>query len=172
MSGAPKPSLGERAERAGRLLETVLLALALGAMIVLASAQISLRNFGGGGLAWADEALRLLVLWVTMLGAIAAGRDQRHVSIDALSRYLPRAWLCWVARASDFFAAAVCLVLAWYSGLFVADSLAADDRILGGGLPAWVAQLVLPVAFGLLGYRYVVAGLRHEHRPGAPGAGH
>ncbi|MCC7258836.1 MAG: TRAP transporter small permease [Gammaproteobacteria bacterium] len=172
MTGSVRIGLVGRAERFGRWVENVLLALALAAMVALAAAQIALRNFGGAGLVWADEALRLLVLWVTMLGAVAASRDQRHVSIDALSRYLPHRWLRGIGRLLDVFVAAVCFVLAWYSWQFVADALAADDRVLGGAVPAWSVQLILPVAFALVGYRYTVAGLAPRRPMSVSGAGH
>ena len=55
------------------------------------------------------------------------------------------------------------VVLAWYSYKFVADSFAAGDRILGGEFPAWSVQLILPVGFALIGYRYAVACLRPRH---------
>lgn len=158
-----------RAERLGRAVETILLALVLGAMILLAAAQIALRNFGGGGLIWADEALRIMVLWVTMLGAVAAGREQRHVSIDVLSRYLPARMQGGLRIGINLFVAAVCFVLTWYSWLFVADSRLVDDRVLGGSVAAWAVQSVLPAGFALLGYRYLVACLSalRESVPGS-----
>ncbi len=158
MSSRP-PEQGS-AGRLGRRVETVLLALTLGGMIVLATAQIVLRNLGAGGISWADEALRITVLWVTMLGAIAASGEQRHVTIDAVSRYLPAG----VRRAADVLVnaltSAVCVTLAWYSYLFVVDSWSADDRILGGGIPAWTLQVILPVGFALIAIRYAVAAGR------------
>lgn len=161
--GRSAATLG-RAERIGRTLETSLLVLVLSAMIVLAATQIVLRNLSFAGFGWADEALRIMVLWVTILGAIAASRDQRHVSIDALSRYIPRHLHRWIARLIDAFAATVCITLAWYSCLFVADSWSAGDRVLGD-LPAWAVQLILPVGFALMGYRYAISLLRRRpHR--------
>ncbi len=160
MNERPPQPEARRTERFGRGVETVLLALTLGGMIVLATAQIALRNLGGGGIAWADEALRIMVLWVTMLGAIAASGEQRHVSIDALSRYLPVR----VRRATDVIVNAltsvVCAVLAWYSYLFVVDSWSADDRVLGGSVPAWSLQVILPVGFALIACRYAAAAGR------------
>ncbi len=150
-----------RADRLGRGVETALLALTLGGMILLAAGQIVLRNLWGAGLPWADEALRILVLWVTMLGAVAASRDQRHVSIDALSRYLPFSIRHATTILLAAFTSVICLILAWYSYRFVADSWSADDRVLGGDLPAWSVQLILPAGFALIGYRYAVAALRH-----------
>jgi TRAP-type C4-dicarboxylate transport system permease small subunit len=157
------------ADRFGRAIETFLLALTLGAMIMLAAAQIVLRNFGSGGIDWADEALRLLVLWVAMLGAVAASREQRHVSIDALSRYLPRGMHPWTSFLVEVFTAGVCLALAWFSWLFVADSRMAEDMVLGGRVPAWTVQSILPMGFFLMGYRYTFSSVRRvlRHRAGA-----
>lgn len=161
MSGSPI-SVADRADRLGRNIEIVLLSLTVGSMITLAAAQILLRNLWGGGIAWADEVLRILVLWAAMLGAVAASREQRHVSIDALSRYLPSTWHRAVVRLTSVFTAMVCFVLAWYSWLFVADSLEAADRVLNGAVPAWVVQAILPVGFALIGYRYAISSLRRQ----------
>jgi len=152
----PTPFL-ERADRFGRVAETVLLTFVLGAMIVLAAGQIVLRNVWGTGFGWGDEALRIMVLWIAMIGAVAASREKRHVSVDALSRYLPRSLSRWTGKLVDAFVSVVCGVLAWQSYLFAVESLAADDRVLGGDIPAWTVQLILPVGFALIGYRYAVA---------------
>jgi TRAP-type C4-dicarboxylate transport system permease small subunit len=152
------------ADRLGRAVETFLLALTLGAMILLAAGQIVLRNFGGGGFDWADEALRILVLWVAMIGAVAASREQRHVSIDALSRYLPRGLRPWTAFLIDAFTGATCAALAWYSWLFAADSRAAQDMVLSRQVPAWTVQMILPAGFALMAYRYAFSSLRRVLR--------
>ncbi len=161
VAGAPG-----RAERLGRWLENTLLAVVLFAMIGLAAAQVLLRGVLGGGLAWADEALRLLVLWAAMLGAIAASRDNVHLRIDLLSRFLPAAWRRLTAVLVDLFAAGVSAILAWYSWRFVAGSREFGDQVLGSW-PAWPFQAVLPAAFALIGYRYLAGLPRHFRRPGS-----
>jgi TRAP-type C4-dicarboxylate transport system permease small subunit len=164
-SPGAQPTLAARAEWLGRTTETALLTVLLAAMVLLAAGQIALRNFWGIGLSWADEALRILVLWVTMIGSVAATRDQRHVRIDALSRYLPKKAGRWIALAVDLFSVVVCAVLAWCSYELVSNSLSADDRVLGGELPAWTVQLILPVGFLLIAYRYAVICLGALLRP-------
>jgi len=157
VSGAESArSFAASAERLGRAVETFLLTLVLGAMILVAAAQIALRNIWGTGLDWADEALRIMVMWVTMLGAVAASRERRHVSIDALSRYLPPQITRWTGTLINACTALVCAALTWYSYGFVADSVLAGDRVLGGNVPAWAVQLILPVGFALISYRYAV----------------
>jgi TRAP-type C4-dicarboxylate transport system permease small subunit len=143
-------------------VETLLLVAVLAAMILVAAAQIALRNIWGSGLDWADEALRIMVLWVTMLGAVAASRERKHVSIDALSRYLPPRIARCTSVLMSAFTCLVCAALAWYSYRFVADSILADDRVIGGYLPAWAVQLILPVGFALLTYRHAIMCLGHR----------
>jgi TRAP-type C4-dicarboxylate transport system permease small subunit len=154
-----QPGLLARADRAGRHVENALLVAVLTAMIVLATAQIVMRNFLASGFSWADEALRLMVLWVAMLGAVAASRENRHIAIDVLSRMLPPGPKTWVAIVVHAFTAAVALVVAWYSWQFVAESREFQDLLLGD-LPAWWFQAILPVGFLLIGYRYLVWCLR------------
>lgn len=152
------------AERLGRWVENALLALVLFTMIGLAVSQVLLRSVSGSGLAWADEALRLLVLWAAMLGAIAASRDNVHLRIDLLSRFLPTHWRRATAVLVDLFAAAVSAILAWYSWRFVAETREFGDQVLGTW-PAWGFQAILPVAFTLIAYRYLAGLSRHFRHP-------
>jgi TRAP-type C4-dicarboxylate transport system permease small subunit len=158
---AERPPIGwlERAERLSRGLETLCLVLVLGGMIILAAAQIAMRNLWGGGFGWADEALRIMVLWVAMLGAVAASREDRHISVDVLTHRVPPRLRRWSGAVVDAFTAAASFALAWYSLEFVGDSYASGDRLLGDQ-PAWALQIILPLAFALIGYRYAVWCLR------------
>jgi TRAP-type C4-dicarboxylate transport system permease small subunit len=151
----PQTGFLARAERVGQLIEGAALVSVLAAMVVLAGAQIVLRNFMNSGFAWGDEALRLMVLWVAMLGAVAASRENRHIAIDALSRVLPKAPKAWAAVVVHAFTSAVSFTLAWYAWEFVAESREYHDLLLGD-LPAWWFQSIIPIGFILIGYRYAI----------------
>jgi TRAP-type C4-dicarboxylate transport system permease small subunit len=153
---SPRSSLVDRAEAIGRLVENVLLAVLLTGLIGLASYQILLRNVFAAGLPWADGLVRLAVLWLAAIGAVAATRDRRHIEINLIARALPDALRRLVAAGVNGFAAGVTGFLAWQSGRFVADSRAFEDTLLGDW-PAWHFQLVLPVAFALMAWRFALA---------------
>lgn len=148
-----------RADRLGRAVETTALASVLCAMILLGAAQILLRNLLGTGFPWADETLRLLVLWVAMLGAVAASRENRHIRIDVITRFLPRHPQLVIGIFLDLLTAVISAMIAWYSWLFVREAYEFGDEVLNG-LPAWPFQAILPVAFALVAYRYLVWSLR------------
>jgi TRAP-type C4-dicarboxylate transport system permease small subunit len=59
----------------------------------------------------------------------------------------------------DLFTAGICLVVTWYSINFVRTSYEYQDVLLGN-VPAWILQLVLPVGFGLISWRYLLFSLK------------
>jgi TRAP-type C4-dicarboxylate transport system permease small subunit len=166
----PGSGLLTRLERAGRIAEDALLVALLTGMIGLAFGQIVLRNFLGIGFIWADEALRMLVLWLAVAGAVAASRGDKHINIAVLDRFLSGR----AGAAKDVlihsFTAAICGVVCWHSYLFVRTSHAFGDLLLGG-VPAWALQAVLPVGFGLICYRYTLFTVRDLLRLWRGGSG-
>ncbi len=139
--------------------ENALLVFMLAAMVLLAAAQIVLRNFLGVSLEWTDQALRLLVLWVAFLGAVAASREGKHIHVDAVARWLPGRARGWVGSITDLFTVVVCLALAWESVRYLLKSYDTAEKAFGV-LPVWLASAILPLAFSLIALRY---GLRLVH---------
>jgi len=155
-------------DTAGRWTEDLLLSLLLLAMIGLASWQILGRNFLGSNLAYGDELLRIMVLWLTLAGAIAASRADRHIAIALLDRYLDGWKLNLVRFLNHAFTAGVCAFLAWHSLAFVQLSHEFGDLLLGN-TPAWILQAPLPIGFGIMAYRHLLlAGLALAGRTPAP----
>ena len=145
-------------QRLVRLLhqgEELLLALLLTTMIVLAGGQILLRNLFDSGIAWAEPLLRLLVLWVGMLGAMLATREDKHIRIDIVSRYLPPHRKGLSNRITSAVSALVCTLLAYHSGRFVYFEWQ-DGTEAFNGMPAWLAELVLPVGFAIMALRFAL----------------
>ena len=148
-----------RLDHFGRLMENVALVTMLSSMIVLAVGQIVLREVFETGIIWADELLKLMVLWLAMIGSIAACRDDRHIRIDALSHVLPQ-WLINMTRVLvDIFAAIVCAVVATHAWRYLQLEIEFEDQVLVD-TPAWIAHVVIPVAFALISYRFVILAIK------------
>jgi len=144
-----------RGIRALHRLEDALLAALLLAMVVLAPLQIVLRDAFDAGISWVDPLLRVLVLWVGMLGALAASRDGRHITIDVLSRLLPDRSRAAAAALTSLFAAAVSGLVAWHAARFVLTEYRFESTAFSG-VPAWMLQSILPFAFGMIALRYLL----------------
>ena len=69
-------------------VEDLIIALLLTATMGLALYQIVLRNIIGTGIVWGDILIRLMVLWLGMVGAMAATRQRKHISVDLVTRFL------------------------------------------------------------------------------------
>jgi TRAP-type C4-dicarboxylate transport system permease small subunit len=155
----PPQTIMQRLENAGRSVEDAVLVIILTGMILLAAGQIVARNIFGVGFIWSDELLRMLVLWIAVAGAVAASRTDKHINIAILDRFLPPGVNDAVKVIIDLFTAGVCAVITWYSINFVQTSYEYEDVLLGG-VPAWMLQLILPVGFGLISWRYLLASLK------------
>ncbi|HWP94400.1 MAG TPA: TRAP transporter small permease [Gammaproteobacteria bacterium] len=137
-------------------VEDGLLILMLAAMIALAAGQILLRNVFDAAFIWGDQVLRILVLWVAMLGAVVASRDDRHINIDLLSRYLGERTLAGVKTVLYAFTVCVSTVIAWQAARMVESEREFPIAPPIGGVPAWVFQAIIPVAFALIAWRYLL----------------
>jgi len=135
-------------------LENWLIAALALALMLLAGVQIVLRLLDHG-LIWLDPLLRVLVIWVALLGAVAAARSDKHISLDVVGKLLHGKALR-VARVFAFgFASVMSLVMLRASlGLIELDRESATT--LFGSVPAWWAELILPIAFTLLSLRFAL----------------
>lgn len=135
--------------------EDALLVVLLGTMIVLAGTQIILRNFLDSGLVWIDPMLRVLVLWLGLLGATVATRNNKHIRIDLLSKFFDRNTHRLIQSLVGQVSAWTCIVIAWSGVRWVRmDYTDGLDSLLG--IPAWMLEVIVPAAFGLIGLRYFI----------------
>ncbi|MCU7917154.1 MAG: TRAP transporter small permease [Candidatus Thiodiazotropha sp. (ex Dulcina madagascariensis)] len=134
--------------------EEGLMAILLGAMILLAASQILLRNLFDSGLIWADPTLRIMVLWVALLGAIAATREDRHIRIDLLSHYLSNRGKSIVSALNNLFGALVCGVITWHAVRFVYLEWQVGSKLFAS-LPAWMGEAIIPIGFGAMSLRFL-----------------
>lgn len=140
-------------------LEEGLVALILAAMVLLAGTQILFRNLFDSGFAWIDPLLRLLVLWVGMLGAMIATRSDKHIRIDLLTRYVPEGWRHRIALLTSLFSAVISGLLCYHSARFVYFEWQ-DRSELFASIPSWLGEAILPIGFSVITLRFVITALQ------------
>jgi TRAP-type C4-dicarboxylate transport system permease small subunit len=154
------------ASPAGRVLRVVeamedgLLIVLLAGMILLAASQIVVRNVFGGGLLWADPSLRVMVLWVGLIGAMVATRHDKQISVDVVSRFLPARAKAGVRVITDLFTFGVSAFVALSAFRLVMDDRAAGTTLFAS-VPLWVCEAILPLAFAVIALRYLVYTVQH-----------
>ena len=141
-------------------VEDAILVILLSAMIGLAAFQILIRNLFDVGIVWGDVLVRILVLWVGLVGAMVATRKDNHIRIDIINRYLPDGLKPIVETAVKFFSAAVCAIVAYYSLQFVLSELS-HGGLAFWKVPAWVCEAIIPVSFAVIALRYFFMSLKN-----------
>ena len=132
------------------LLTTLAAALLLGAFV-----QILGRMFDASPV-WLDPAMRALTLWIALVGAVVASREQRQLHIDALVARMPTPWQSLVRGVGGLTTAAVCALLAYASYGFFALEAEAPSNSFGFVQSHWLAAM-LPACFALMALHSVIA---------------
>ena len=151
-------------ERAGKFAENTALVLLLGTMIGVSVFQIINRELLGSAfaLSWADELVKIIVLWLAMVGSIAAARDNRHIRIDLITHILSGPIVTWAKIIVDVFAAIVCGVIGWHAYRLVREEISWGDTIFDN-TPLWIMHAIVPLAFALISYQFVVRVAKLVH---------
>jgi TRAP-type C4-dicarboxylate transport system permease small subunit len=151
-------------ERAGKLAENAALVVLLAAMVLVAVFQIVNRELLGSAVAipWADEFVRYVVLWLAMVGSVAACRENKHIRIDAITHVVSGAVAAWIRVVVDTFATIICAIVGWQAFLLVREETSWGEFVIGD-VPLWIAHSIVPLAFFLISYRFLVRVFRLLH---------
>lgn len=135
-------------------VELLVLILLLAAMMILGTAQVVMREVFNTGLPWADPLLRNMVLWAGMVGAMVATQSGRHLNMDALARMMPVGVRRWVDILVNLAASVTCGYLVQVSIPYLQEEIAAESEAIVGGLLPWHVQLIFPIAFAVMAFRF------------------
>jgi TRAP-type C4-dicarboxylate transport system permease small subunit len=136
-------------------IEGVILAMNLLTMLLVAAFQVAMRNFFDLGFIWADILVRILVLWVGLMGASLATHQSRHLSIDVVTKFMPKRAAQLLKLLVRIFALVVCILLAQASWDYIIMQQESGEASLFG-MPIWITEVVIPVAFILIATHFSI----------------
>jgi TRAP-type transport system small permease protein len=132
-----------------------LAAVVLGAMALLVTVDVVLRNVAAGGLPWVNEVSEYSLPVATLLVAPWLLRRNEHVRLDVLLTSLPKGLSRALERAAELFGIAICAVLVWYSLRLIADSMRLGSMVVKTlTVPEWWQYALVPVCFVLLAVEF------------------
>lgn len=144
------PSWQERLRPVARMIigiESVLGSALLAAIAGLLMMQVFGRNVLSSTFFWADEVARLSLIWMTMVGLAYAVGKGSHLTVTAVTDYLPEGVRVWFQRLA--------LVLIGAVGILLAPAAADLMQSIGGvaasssGIPRSVFFLASVIGYGL-----------------------
>lgn len=123
------------------------LCIITGSMVFLIGAQVFSRYFMNHSIFWAEEVGRILLVWITFLGASSAFKRRAHVGIDFFVSRLPSRlqMLCrWCVLAAGCM---LFMTLVWHGSLYC--WFVSSQKTPALGIPLFLPYMALPLS-GLL----------------------
>jgi C4-dicarboxylate transporter DctM subunit len=141
---------------AAERLEKAVLVAAFLLAISLPLANTIGRPFGGLHVPGSSSYLEQLTLWLAFLGGLLAVRESKHLTLSTVALFPEGSRRRRVVRVFSYaVAAAVTAVLA-YGSFKVVMADRQQGQLLPIGLPVWVSECVMPLAFALMAVRFML----------------
>jgi len=130
-------------------------AILLGAMALLVTLDVLVRNVGFGTIAWVNEVSEYSLPVATLLIAPWLLHRNEHVRLDVLLVSLPRAASRLLEKTCDVFGIAICAVFVWYSIRLILDSSRIGSMVVKTlAIPEWWQYALVPLCFSLLAVEF------------------
>jgi C4-dicarboxylate transporter DctM subunit len=134
--------------------ENRIASLALGGIMILPLAEIASRRLLHQTIPGETAFVSTLTLWLGLLGAAIAARDGRLLTL-ATGEFLPKGRIAATAHVIAGGVGAMISTILCLGGVALVRSDRSAGDMLGGGVPVWIADLALPIGFGLIAARLV-----------------
>ena len=134
-------------------IESALLVSTFFIVLIIAVTQIFLRNFFDSGIIWADTFMRITVLWLGLMGALVASRNNNHINMNLGLKYLSGQTLKYVKALVHLFTTVICFTVAWY-GVNLVTMEYEEAGIAFAAVPIWFTVSIIPFGFTIMGLRY------------------
>jgi tripartite ATP-independent transporter DctM subunit len=143
--------------------ENWVITLALAVMVLLSLTEALLRELFHTGISGASAIVQHLVLVVGMLGGAVAAREGRLLSLSTVLALIEGRRKSVAIVVSSAFAVTVSVFLCLASVQYISFTKPAG-KVLAYGVPVWVVQSILPLAFAAIAFRLLA--LSSDRRTG------
>jgi len=127
-------------------------------VLIFGFLPIFLRMTFDTSIIWAPELNRLMVLWITFFGASLAIRENKHISLEVLTQFLPKNFARPVKALIYIFVIFVCATYTYiayvYFG-FEKSNINLGDYLFGSVAKTWF-KIIYPFGFACFTYHYFV----------------
>lgn len=125
-----------------------ILAFLMAAIILLLFASVCARYLFLSPFTWAEEIARLLLVWVSFLGAYLAHRYGQHIAVTAILDRLPSLPRLITRLAAAALVLALMAVLTWFGTRYALAFLTTYSQLLG--IPIGLVYAAMPVSAVLI----------------------
>ena len=153
-------------DRAVGKAERLLVIASLALMVLLTFLNVILRTlYTQGHLQWANNVLgqvdwtepfvRLLVLWITFLGASLITGENKHIRIDAVGSFISSRWSPYREIVLSIGCLIICALMLKASIEYIGVEMDLGDHLFLR-IPSWICQLIIPAGFSMMLFRFLI----------------
>jgi TRAP-type C4-dicarboxylate transport system permease small subunit len=153
-------TLLRRIDRGSAEFESWLVALLLGASVLLNFSLVVSRYAFSYSVNQLEELSVYLAVWLVFAGAVACDRRRQHIALDIVYHLLSPARQEVLRRVADFLQGGLCLYLAWLTLKTVLFTFRLGEVSLSSlRAPVWILMSIMPPAFAIIGLRSLLRAL-------------
>ncbi len=97
------------------------------------------------------------MLWLAFLGGLVATRERKHLTLSTAELFGEKTRVRRFGRVLAGAVAAATVAVLTYAAVGLVLANREEGRVLMGGTPVWVLELVMPLALGLMALRFAWA---------------
>jgi len=136
--------------------EKFVLGLIMCMLLIMGFAQVVFRFVLEMPLAWAEELMTFLMIWVAYLGASAATNERKHIIVSMFVDLLPKRLRLGFTVFSQILWLACSIAMAYLGWHITLNYINRGAVTLGGKYPFWCASIAIPICMSLMAIRVVV----------------
>src|SRR3989338_8432369 len=136
-------------------IEKVVICVSLTGMLLIASAQVILRNVFDTGIIWGEVFVRHMVLFLLFFGASLSTRNKTHIQMDVSAKITPQRFKPVIFFLINSFCILVNFYLLKAAWIFAGDEKASGS-ILFGQVPTWFFIAIMPIGFSIISFRFLL----------------
>jgi TRAP-type C4-dicarboxylate transport system permease small subunit len=156
-------------DRAVGKAERILVIASLALMVLLTFLNIILRTlYSHAHLQWANNVLgqvdwtepfvRLLVLWITFLGASLITGENRHIRIDVVGSFISSRWSPYREIILSIGCLIICSLMLKASIEYIGIEMDFGSYLFLM-IPSWICQLIIPAGFSMMIFRFFIRAI-------------
>ena len=120
----------KKIDRTGIIIEDGLIVGLIGGVVLFSVMQLVMRLFFNSGFIWADELIKMLVLWATLVASISASRENKHLKIDLISNLIASQYSMLLQAFNALITSCICIVISVHAFRFVDLTFSFDEKVL------------------------------------------
>ena len=136
-------------------LEDAICVLTLGSVSLIIFGQVISRYFFEYTPLWSEELARYLIVWSIFIGVSVGVRENRHIGVDALLRFLPHRLKVASECLLNLIGIVVVVVLIWTSVQFISHTIDYEQLSPAMRIPMYIPYLAMPVGLALSAIRFL-----------------